>query len=564
MKKVFVGHRGVGKTELLQRHKRYFPHVVHFDLDHEIENALGKSVTEIFTERGEDFFRQAEIQTYKKLITENASYVISLGAGFNLNEIANSDHIVFVSRVTDKHGRIFQNRPRLAAGFALEEYESKYTERQPQYLSKAHSIYHMPEGIQEACNFEKNILSESFQITDAIYTLTKNEVKTVHSLKKNFARIELRSDLIAMSEIHKLVQEDPKYRWLVSIRTAELPPPGVIDVDFDIQFKPTNFEGIVSSHEDSIEKALDAVKSIERSHLKLAPLVENFEDLLIGHSWQQQDPSNRSFLPRSSIGKWFWYRQLAKYWQEINFVRGLTDLSDQPSVYQWLTLPLKKPDFFAAVVGKPVLFSRSPQFHQKFFAQKNSFFTAIEISETEFSKYLGQLIDFGLKYAAVTSPLKKIAFLIADKPTALAEHFHSANTMVIDDEIVTENTDLHGFESVIDSQAITEQIKIAVWGGGGTLEMMKFILPQAQFFPARSYTAAANSFRPDVVIWAAPRLSDTLFPPESWQPKAVLDLNYVENSMGLEYAQKKNCSYVSGLGMFKAQALEQQKYWSLR
>lgn len=563
MKKVFIGHRGVGKTELLLRHKAYCPHVPHFDLDNEIEKALEKSVTDIFTDNGEDFFRLIEVQTYNKLIKENLSYVISLGAGFNLNEISNSDHITFVSRVTDNLGRIFRDRPQLTAYSPLQEYRVKFSERQPKYLSKAHSLYHMPEGIEEVCEIEKQILTTDFQMADAIYSLTLNEVDNLPILKKNFAQIELRSDLIVMSEIYKIVQADPNFNWLVSVRTDEQPPPGV-HVDFDISFKPENFEGIVSSHEKTIQKALNAVSSVKFGHIKLSPSVENFEDLLIGHYWQQQDPSNRSFLPRSKNGKWVWYRQLAKYWQKINFVRGLTDYHDQPSLYQWLVLPNKKPDYFAAVLGQPVLFSRSPVFHQKFFAQKNSFFTAIEVSETEFSNNYIILQSLGLKYAAVTSPLKKIAFLIADNSTTLAGHFLTANTLVFDDVISSENTDIHGFESVVKSQTVTEKIKIAVWGGGGTLEMMKFILPHAQFFPARSTTQASTNFSPDAVIWAAPRLADTLFPPESWLPRTVLDLNYLENSMGLEYAKKKNCSYVSGLGMFKQQALEQQKYWSLR
>ena len=37
MKRVLIGHRGVGKTALLERHQTYFPDIEHFDLDQEIE-----------------------------------------------------------------------------------------------------------------------------------------------------------------------------------------------------------------------------------------------------------------------------------------------------------------------------------------------------------------------------------------------------------------------------------------------------------------------------------------------------------------------------------------------
>ncbi len=39
MRRVFIGHRGVGKTSLLRRHQGYFPDVAHFDLDAEIEKS---------------------------------------------------------------------------------------------------------------------------------------------------------------------------------------------------------------------------------------------------------------------------------------------------------------------------------------------------------------------------------------------------------------------------------------------------------------------------------------------------------------------------------------------
>ena len=48
MKKVFIGHRGVGKTNLLVRHSKYFLDIQHFDLDAEIEKLENKTISEIF------------------------------------------------------------------------------------------------------------------------------------------------------------------------------------------------------------------------------------------------------------------------------------------------------------------------------------------------------------------------------------------------------------------------------------------------------------------------------------------------------------------------------------
>ncbi len=554
---------------MLARHETYFPNVPHFDLDFEIEKQSGQKIKDIFAEKGESHFRHLEIELYKKLIIENLNYVISLGAGFTLSEINSDCEVVFVSRQTDNSGRIFLNRPQLNLALGpLEDYAQKFAIRQSQYVAIATQIYHMPEGIEQQSDTEKKILTGDFKIHDAIYTLSLNEIADIEVVKTKFSCVELRSDLIPMAEICELVEKDLSFKWLVSVRTEDARSLGLkmsAWIDYDIQFMPKNFSGFISCHLDNLHMAIDKVKDVNCKQLKLSPVVETFEDLLAGHDWQQQDPKKRSFLPRSKNGKWLWYRQLAKYSQTVNFVRNQTDLLDQPSAYQWLTLPEVKPENFGAVLGQPIFFSRSPEIHQSFFEKNDSFFTAIEISETEMTKHFQTLKNFGLKYAAVTSPLKKIAFQIADSLSPLAEHFHAANTLVFaEEQIVAENTDVVGFEKLVESLNLKNEADVAVWGGGGTLEMMKFILPQAHFFPARTIAEAVGNFKPKIVIWAAPRLSETQWPPEQWRPEQVIDLNYLENSMGLEYAQRINCSYVSGLGMFKAQALEQQKYWSLR
>ncbi|MGZ3749621.1 MAG: shikimate kinase, partial [Pseudobdellovibrionaceae bacterium] len=106
-------------------------------------------------------------------------------------------------------------------------------------------------------------------------------------------------------------------------------------------------------------------------------------------------------------------------------------------------------------------------------------------------------------------------------------------------------------------------------GGGGTLEMLQKALPNARYFSSRNGKLRGsendeeqNNLRPKIVIWAAPRSDETLMPSDSWQPLMVYDLNYKEDSMGREYAQKCGANYQSGLVMFKAQAQGQRLFWS--
>ena len=571
MKRILIGHRGVGKSSLLQRHLTYFPNVTHIDLDSEIEKKTKLSVTDFFAKFSEDAFRKLEIETYREIKMSNQNYVIASGAGFPIKEIDLQDEVIFVSRVTDSDGRIFLNRPRLNQDMsALQESKSRFLQRDLGYRNRANFIYHLSEGVQDASATEKRILSFRFRVYDGIYTLAESELPDILNRMQNFAKIELRTDLISKADILKIVQLHPKHDWLVSFRTEEdIELPNSVEVDCDVRFfKKQNIQ-ILSSHEKSIEKALNEVRPFEsRFHIKLCPVIENFSDLKRGLQWQQQSPTARSFLPRSETGKWNWFRLLSKYTQKLNFVRNQNEQPDQPSLYQWLGLPATRPKQWAAIVGYPVYFSRSPIRHEEFFQKQNSFMCAIPMSANEFRAEIFWLQELGLAYLAVTAPLKQIAFEMASHKTAEAQELNSVNTIRMSkNQIHGHNTDLAGFQSL----QLTDSKNIAVWGGGGTLQMIKKVLPQATCFSSqtgkdREKDSGDQSY--STLVWAAPRNDKTLLPPPLWPVKMVVDLNYSENSMGLEYAQKlisagNEIVYISGLKMFNEQARQQQEFWSL-
>lgn len=580
MKKVIIGHRGVGKSAFLKRHQTYLSQmgqtVPHFDLDQQIELFSHDTVQNIFQTKGEAYFRDLEAQVFKKLTEENKSYVISLGAGFNLSRIPGDCEVLLISRVTDKAGRIFLNRPRLNQEVSpLEEFQQRYLARHETYLDKATSLYTMPEGLEEENEIEQKIVAGQFFIEDAFYTLTEKELSNLSNLTNKYKTIELRTDLIPLSKINEIVTNNSNKNWLISVRKNEeisFFKNARYDFDIQIQNRPDFFQkdkkNILSCHTDDIDQALQEVKAIEGLHIKLSPAVETFADLKKGFEWQQVDQRNRSFLPRSKNGKWVWYRQLAKYFQEINFIRNFSFLKDQPSKFQWLSLPSDRPKQFGAVLGQPVLFSRSPEIHRKTFAKMKSFFTAIEIDEKELAENIHWLQSLGLTFAAVTSPLKKQAFQLSTVKSEKAVEFEAANTLFLKkDSILGFNTDVQGFADLIQQTILNADSKIAVWGGGGTLNMMKSVLANAIYFSSQTGQSRSGEtlvgWQPDIVIWAAPRTEQTLWPSKDWNPKLVVDLNYVENSMGLEYAQKIQCKYESGLKMFKSQACEQQRVWDL-
>lgn len=566
MKRVFIGQRGVGKTQLLKRHQTYFPGIAHFDLDSEIENHIGQSISFYFESYGEIAFRKTEQEIFNKIISAQPDYVISLGAGFNVELIPQGVEIIYVVRITDPDGRVFLNRPRLDQKLLpLEEYQNRFEKRNPLFLKKAQRIYFLPEGLDSSDSIEAGFFKNDFVVEDAYYTLCEQDLAGIEFVLKNYAQIELRTDLIKEQVIESLLKQYPQRQWLVSIRTHTQTHFSAKFIDIDAQFNTSGAQ-IVSSHQDLIEHAINDLKPyVGKTHLKLSPLVNNFEDLIKGYEWQQLDAANRSFLPRSSGSKWIWYRQLAKYMQRINFIKNFTMIADQPSLHEWLALPEQKPSAWGAVLGQPVYFSRSPQEHFKFFDQRKSFFTRIDISADELQKNHKFLADLGLKYAAVTAPLKETAFKISHNQSDLSEQFKSANTLFMNlKEILAHNTDYAGFKELTKNIKATN--KVAIWGGGGTLDMMKAVLPQADLFSAqtgqlRSGESVSNR-EYDYLIWAAPRANTTRWPDESLKIKAVIDLNYTENSVGLELAAQRKIDYTSGLKMFKLQAEEQQVFWS--
>ena len=77
---VLVGYMGSGKTKIgkILSKKVQLPF---FDLDNLIENQFSKSINEIFSEKGEVYFRKIEQQAFVQKIEEQGAFILSLGGG---------------------------------------------------------------------------------------------------------------------------------------------------------------------------------------------------------------------------------------------------------------------------------------------------------------------------------------------------------------------------------------------------------------------------------------------------------------------------------------------------
>ena len=79
-----VGLMGCGKSTMGKRLARAVD-LPFIDLDNYIENIAGMSVSDIFAEKGEQYFRALELETIKKII-EGEPVVLATGGGAFINE----------------------------------------------------------------------------------------------------------------------------------------------------------------------------------------------------------------------------------------------------------------------------------------------------------------------------------------------------------------------------------------------------------------------------------------------------------------------------------------------
>ncbi|WP_413943482.1 shikimate kinase [Bdellovibrio sp. HCB-162] len=596
-----VGHRGTGKTELMKRLMLYTrdSSVDFIDLDTEIEKKIGKSIRELFLEHGETYFREMERQLFLEILQRpNQNAYLVLGAGFDLSVIPETVRVLWVKRKTDLDGRIFLNRPRLEPDLSpLEEFYKRAEVREQRYRDRADEVYLMPEGMFEnrhhAMAMEKIILTHMLEDVCGGLTILPEFFATEKRWSLFKARyagrglgfFELRDDLLSREQIRRVLQDLSNDKFIYSFRknqdwnsfwsdsaNAEIVNrstwidwPWELGTPEDILHQVSKDKLILSLHDRTHFNEWMRFED-KVTHMKYAPEVSNFQELLQGEEWQKASPTKRSFLPRSSSGRWEWYRRFKKGQQLINFWKEDTgSAGDQPSLWAWL-MTAEKSQKFAAVLGDPVAHSFTPMEHSDFFHKKNLPVFAISIHRDEWSEALPVLRKLGLSYAAVTSPHKENAAKLVS-----SSELKALNTLYWNENQkmwLGTSTDDQGFAELIEGVGMIAplQKEIFVWGGGGVLEMIQKALPHASYFSSRTGkprvgSEDATDLQPKILIWAAPRSSETLMPPASWNPAMVFDLNYKEDSLGREYAQKCGANYQSGLVMFTGQAQGQRIFW---
>ncbi len=528
--------------------------------------------------------------------------------------------VIWVRRTTDSLGRTLMNRPPLPPkGEKTSEYKEflkRFKKREQRYAQWAHDEITLIEGLDfpnpwESMIFNPSPSSQTPQTPPSLsskpsphkvtphgqITLFPQHMASYHFLhlfvKKYeafFSHFELRNDLLCPQQIQWARELIPAEKLILSHRTTHNTNQNDNQntMEMKIDWALELGEPKVPCHVISLHKrekygggsVKDCCQQLEKyfkfngssKHLKLAISIENFEELWEAHQWWKKHPENRSFLPRSQSGRWSWYRMRQKPYMKFNFVRlgDSSSCKDQPLLLDWLR-GLDNFKNFAAVLGQPVESSHTPIEHDEYFRKENIPVLRISMEEKELDPGLSILKDLGLICAAVTSPLKKSALHFCDQLSSVAQESQSVNTLFFDEKdkkIVGHNTDIDGLKCLfthVKSFAI-------VWGGGGTRRSMALALKalgkKASFYSARTgkplsseQTASKMPFEPiSSLIWAVGRNRHKKWPSHS--PHKVIDLNYTQDSPGLEFAHSHKIPYISGQSMFKAQAKEQRAFWS--
>lgn len=588
---LLIGHRGTGKTSLLERLARYRPDARVLDLDTELTRREGRDPFEIFASEGEAHFRKLEAKTLQALLDERVPGVplyIALGAGF-ASELPKDAEVLWVRRPTDRDGRIFIDRPRLIPTLGhLEEFEARRTEREARYARQATRTLLLREGLGSKPDAtEAMFFSDAFRQLGGILTLRPEHARRgwraffAPRLNWGLDAFEIRNDLLSANDLHEILKIVPPAQLLLSSRPGaswKIPVTPGARHDWEIALGDPDFAPeILSTHQRAAgENLAPAFTRLEAAAQKLAvrfrqarPLLkaalpaQDFTELAAGHDWQSGAPTNRAFLPMSADGRWNWYRLRFKGLMPLNFWReDEGSAPDQPTLLEWAAAPAQAPAF-AAVLGDPVHHSMSPVEHQAYFAKRGWPFVAVRVTESDWdSGALATLQGFGLQAAAVTAPLKLRAFAASGQKSESARELESVNTLAWNGhEWLGDNSDLEGFRFVV--RNVSLRAEIAVWGGGGTLALLKRVVPHASFYSARTgeRRSGPGAGKPRFVIWAAGPKSDAM-PPDVWEPRAVFDLDYRENSLGRAYALKTRARYINGRPMFERQAKLQRVFWT--
>lgn len=563
-----IGHRGVGKTKLGAGLENSF------DLDSLIGSE--EQIQQIFSEKGESYFRKLEFKTLDRLLTEKKPKTVVLGAGFNLKNYVFPKEAVFfwIQRASDETGRIFLNRPRLLKDMdPLEEFLTLKVERDKVFQEFADFKFLLEEGeyTLEASSkrLKKLINGDEHGDRQSFYTPAK-----ISELDFYKGPTELRTDVFSEAEILNFLEKKVERDLVVALRNKKpskdflrilesknilMDAPLELYPGCDFKYKADFF---LSLHEnlplEELKKALDQV-----DRLKWSPTVNNFEELVQYDTLIKNEAAKEkkiSFLPRDqeNLGHYKWYRTACRDKNFVNYFRyGLTPFLDQPAYFD---LTGSKDKSLGAVFGGDTGLSHSPAFHRSFFlnhADSNYVSVSLKNDSADLKNVFHFLKGKNIKFLSVTSPYK-------NNVAKLTQSSEPQNTVFLgQDEVKSLNTDKVSIAKLIE-RVQSLKLKVCVWGGGA---MGQYIFDHLSTKEKQIRSIRDSADVPvdaQVIIWTCGAETEKfpIFKSQTSPLKCIFDLEYKEHSFARKLALQTGAKYISGVDFFIDQAEAQQKFFS--
>ena len=141
-----IGMPASGKTTIAKALKNYLTDFTVIDLDEEIENREKRTISEIFSEYGEDYFRELEASVLQDIIKTN-NQIVSTGGGIikkqeNIDILKKNSTVVYLETGIDvllERANNANNRPLIENINKEERLKILLNERENQY-KQAHYI----------------------------------------------------------------------------------------------------------------------------------------------------------------------------------------------------------------------------------------------------------------------------------------------------------------------------------------------------------------------------------------------------------------------------------------
>lgn len=143
---ILVGMMGAGKSYIGGKLAKLLAHFSYVDTDDEIEKNTGLTISEIFEQHSESYFRELEAKTIKEF-AQNRNQIISLGGGAlenpeNINVLRKNGLVFYLkapakelfARIEKERNLSISNRPLLENDFSVKTITTLLKKREKNYL----------------------------------------------------------------------------------------------------------------------------------------------------------------------------------------------------------------------------------------------------------------------------------------------------------------------------------------------------------------------------------------------------------------------------------------------